>query len=116
MTRLAKSEEGGLILPDGQTGTLVANEDAFAREILGLPTALAEPAAADAEVQPEQPATADAGTKLEGAKEGAVLLLDSKPHEVKQEPTVNSSDAVVHPSSSQPALPALAGWCSVASQ
>ena len=36
MTRLARSQEGGLVLPDGQTGTLVANEDAFAREILGL--------------------------------------------------------------------------------
>ena len=36
MTRLARSSEGGLVLPDGKTGTLVANEDAFAREILGL--------------------------------------------------------------------------------
>ena len=36
MTRLARSQEGGLVLPDGQTGTLVANEDAFAREILGF--------------------------------------------------------------------------------
>ena len=36
MTRLARSQEGGLVLPNGQTGTLVANEDAFAREILGL--------------------------------------------------------------------------------
>ena len=36
MTRLARSEEGGLVLPDGNTGTLVANEDAFAREVLGI--------------------------------------------------------------------------------
>jgi hypothetical protein len=36
MTRLARSNEGGLVLPDGQMGTLVANEDAFAREVLGL--------------------------------------------------------------------------------
>ena len=36
MTRLARSSEGGLVLPDGNTGTLVANEDAFAKEILGI--------------------------------------------------------------------------------
>lgn len=36
MTRLARSTEGGLVLPDGNTGTLIANEDAFAREVLGI--------------------------------------------------------------------------------
>ena len=36
MTRLARSSEGGLVLPDGNTGTLVANEDAFAKEVLGI--------------------------------------------------------------------------------
>jgi E3 ubiquitin-protein ligase RBBP6 len=36
MTRLARSQEGGLVLPDGGTGTLLANEDAFAREIMGM--------------------------------------------------------------------------------
>ena len=46
MTRLALSEEGGLVLPGGQTGTLVANEDAFAREILGLPGGPAQQQAA----------------------------------------------------------------------
>ena len=47
MTRLARSEEGGLVLPDGNTGTLVANEDAFAREVLGIGSLVAneEPAA-----------------------------------------------------------------------
>jgi hypothetical protein len=43
MTRLARSDEGGLVLPNGMTGTLLANEDAFAREILGLPTAAPVP-------------------------------------------------------------------------
>ncbi|WPT14337.1 E3 ubiquitin ligase PQT3-like [Picochlorum sp. SENEW3] len=36
MTRLARSMEGGLVLPDGNTGTLVANEEAFAKEVLGI--------------------------------------------------------------------------------
>jgi hypothetical protein len=36
MTRLAHSAEGGLVLPGGLTGTLVANEDSFAREMAGL--------------------------------------------------------------------------------
>ena len=51
MTRLARSDEGGLVLPNGQTGTLIANEDAFAREILGLPTMPAPPPAAAPEQQ-----------------------------------------------------------------
>ncbi|KAK2079615.1 hypothetical protein QBZ16_002010 [Prototheca wickerhamii] len=44
LTRLGQAEEGGLVLPDGTTGTLVPNEDAFAQEILGLPTLPERPA------------------------------------------------------------------------
>jgi len=53
MTRLARSSEGGLVLPDGNTGTLVANEDAFAREILGLGALQT----ADQQTQPASPGT-----------------------------------------------------------
>lgn len=91
MTRLARAAEGGLVLPDGQTGTLIANEDAFAREILGLPTAaLASPATEEA---PEEASgAADAkpallplpGSEAKGKPAAAaeakppLLLLDSK--------------------------------------
>lgn len=74
MTRLARSEEGGLVLPGGQMGTLIANEDAFAREILGLPTAAAP--APPAEPQQAPGAAADAAA---GEAKPAVLLLDNKP-------------------------------------
>lgn len=80
MTRLMRSEEGGLVLPGGQTGTLMANEDAFARdvlEVMGL-GAQQQPAAAQQQQQAQQ--------------EQPLLLLDSKPAAegaaaaVKQEP------------------------------
>lgn len=53
MTRLARSNEGGLVLPDGQMGTLVANEDAFAREVLGLGL-IGSQGSADTQAQAEQ--------------------------------------------------------------
>ena len=127
MTRLAKSQEGGLMLPDGQTGTLVANEDAFAREILGLPTAAA-PGAAEAaqptntaaagaapvaaaalDVKPanSQPALAGASGGQQPGEGSRPLLLDNKPHEAKLEPDATPS-ATVHASVSQLALPWLA--------
>lgn len=72
MTRLARSEEGGLVLPDGQTGTLIANEDAFAREILGLPTAAQEaPGAGAQQEQQVWPANGEVKPPL--------LLLDQQP-------------------------------------
>lgn len=74
MTRLALSEEGGLVLPGGQMGTLVANEDAFAREILGLPTA-APQQQPEAAQQQQQAAVPAAG----GEAKPPLLLLDSKP-------------------------------------
>ena len=69
MTRLALSEEGGLVLPGGQTGTLVANEDAFAREILGLPGGPAQ----------QQQQQAAAAQQQQAAAPVPVLLLDNKP-------------------------------------
>jgi hypothetical protein len=127
MTRLAKSEEGGLILPGGQTGTLVANEDAFAREILGLPTAAAAPAAAERAAAAEAPAAAAAAAPAAAVLEAeaggaaaasaaqqpadeskAVLLLDNKPHDAKPEPATTPT-ATMHGSGSQLALPRLAG-------
>ena len=123
MTRLARSEEGGLILPNGQTGRLVANEDAFAREILGLPTAA--PPAAAAPAAPAAAAAAAAGPAVKeegaggtGAPRGAPLL-DSKPHEPKAEPEAPAAAAAaagpapggVPASGSQLALPQLAGEC-----
>jgi E3 ubiquitin-protein ligase RBBP6 len=76
MTRLARSEEGGLVLPGGQTGTLIANEDAFAREILGLPTAAPQQhqgtaEAADGPQQQQRGPSEDSKPPL--------LMLDSKP-------------------------------------
>ena len=74
MTRLARSQEGGLVLPDGQTGTLVANEDAFAREILGLGIISQEATGASM-------GFGDAGGRTESQSQSqpAVLALDVKP-------------------------------------
>lgn len=77
MTRLARSQEGGLVLPDGMTGTLIANEDAFAREILGLPTAAPAPAAA-------APAASAAEPTAPTARAAAAAAAPAQP-EVKQE-------------------------------
>lgn len=103
MTRLALSEEGGLVLPGGQMGTLVANEDAFAREILGLPTAAAPPGE-------QQQAAAAAGDAATSEANPAVLLLDNKPAAqvpaaaaVKPEP---GNEAAGTAGTASPALPA----------
>ena len=77
MTRLALSSEGGLVLPGGQMGTLVANEDAFAREMLGLPSA-----ALTAAAQQQQAADANAAAaqlQQQQQQQQPVLLLDCKP-------------------------------------
>ena len=122
MTRLARSEEGGLVLPGGQMGTLVANEDAFAREILGLPTAAQPPAQQAAPDQQVQPAG--------GAAQPPLLLLDSKPAAeaqaaaaaaaapaVKEEPGAAAAAAAPAPipAAAAPAvLPVLAGEAELA--
>lgn len=110
MTRLAKSEEGGLILPDGQTGRLVANEDAFAREILGLPTAVVPGEAAGAAAAPAAEASGPAAPE-QPAEAGQPLLLDNKPHDVKAEAASTPKAALGDGSGSQLALPRLAGEC-----
>ena len=70
MTRLARSDGGGLVLPDGQTGTLVANEDAFAREILGLGIGQ----------QPSpSPAPPESGSGAPQLQPLPTLALDNKP-------------------------------------
>ena len=66
MTRLARSMEGGLVLPDGNTGTLVANEEAFAKEVLGIgamnqPARVAEETLALEGPEQQQQAEEDAG-------------------------------------------------------
>ncbi len=112
MTRLAKSDEGGLILPDGHTGTLVANEDAFAREILGLPTAAAAAAEPRAAAAAARVAEAEAGSTAAGQpgdSAAQVLLLDNKPHQGKEEPGAATTPTAVPHAASQLALPRLAG-------
>mmetsp|Transcript_35796 Transcript_35796/g.113107 ORF Transcript_35796/g.113107 Transcript_35796/m.113107 type:complete len:294 (-) Transcript_35796:45-926(-) len=39
MSRLATSSEGALMLPNGQTGMMMANDDVFLAEVSGLPSA-----------------------------------------------------------------------------
>jgi E3 ubiquitin-protein ligase RBBP6 len=76
MTRLVRSEEGGLVLPGGQTGSLIANEDAFAREILGLPTAPAQPPGA---AQPPAPLLLDNKPAAEAAPAAAQPAVKPEP-------------------------------------
>ena len=113
MTRLARSEEGGLVLPGGQMGTLIANEDAFAREVLGLPTAAAPPGQ-----QPQQAGDA-AATQQQQQQQGGgeakppLLLLDSKPADetdaaaVKQEPGTAAAAAAAAAAPAPAVLPAV---------
>lgn len=100
MTRLMENKDGGLYAPDGTLVSLKPNEDAFLREMAGLPTGT-EQASAQAEepklAPPETSAAAAAGTStaivpitsaptsipLEAAKP---LLLDNKPHSLGTEP------------------------------
>lgn len=72
MTRLARSSEGGLVLPDGNTGTLIANEDAFAREVLGIGTS---------DVNQKEPTEVLA---IEGSKMPEKEAPDSKQQEQQQ--------------------------------
>lgn len=113
MTRLARSEEGGLVLPGGQMGTLIANEDAFAREVLGLPTAAPPPG----QQQQAGGVAAAAAQQQQGVSEAKppVLLLDSKPAAeteaaaaVKQEPgtATAGAPAPAAPAIVAPAVPA----------
>ncbi len=100
MTRLMENKDGGLYAPDGTLVSLKPNEDAFLREMAGLPTGT-EQASAQAEepklAAPDASAAAAAGTSTaivpitsaptsippETAK---LLLLDNKPHSLGTEP------------------------------
>jgi len=100
MTHLMENKDGGLYAPDGTLVSLKPNEDAFLREMAGLPTGT-EQASAQAEepklAAPDASAAAAAGTNTaivpitsaptsnppETAKP---LLLDNKPHSLGTEP------------------------------
>ncbi len=115
MTRLARSEEGGLVLPGGQMGTLIANEDAFAREVLGLPTAAPPPGQQQQQQGGGNAAAAAAQQQGGGEAKPPMLLLDSKPAAdadaaaVKQEPGAAAAAAAAAsavPAAAVPAVPA----------
>ncbi len=60
VTRLAPNSAGGLVLPGGQVGSLLANEDAFAREMASMPTIVGTGGGggvAEAEAPSKQPET-----------------------------------------------------------
>ena len=100
MTRLMENKDGGLYAPDGTLVSLKPNEDAFLREMAGLPTG-----AEQASVQAEEPklaapdvsaaAGASASTAIIPVTSAAasdaldtskLLLLDNKPHSLGTEP------------------------------
>lgn len=98
MTRLMENKDGGLYAPDGTLVSLKPNEDAFLREMAGLPSG-AEQASAQAE-EPKL-AAADAAAAVGTAASSALvpapatltdpeapkpLLLDNKPHSLGTEP------------------------------
>ena len=100
MTRLMENKDGGLYAPDGTLVSLKPNEDAFLREMAGLPTGT-EQASAQAEepklAAPDASAAAAAGTRTaivpitsvptSNPRETAkLLLLDNKPHSLGTEP------------------------------
>ena len=100
MTRLMENKEGGLYAPDGTLVSLKPNEDAFLREMAGLPSG-AEQASAEAGepklAAPEAATTAAAAATAiipiagsaatsEAADAAKPLLLDNKPHSLGAEP------------------------------
>lgn len=102
MTRLRHDEAGGLVLPGGQTGTLVANEAAF-NDVLA-----AMGLAGDAHQQQQLPQQQYGGAQpaAEQQQQAPLLLLDSKPAgeggvpaaaAVKQEPGAGDAAALAAP-------------------
>ena len=96
MTRLMENKDGGLYAPDGTLVSLKPNEDAFLREMAGLPSG-AEQASAQADepklAAPEAAATATnaivpAASASDAVEEDMIkpLLLDNKPHSLGTEP------------------------------
>jgi E3 ubiquitin-protein ligase RBBP6 len=103
MTRLAHSAEGGLVLPGGLTGTLVANEDSFAREMAGLTGGGGEAAAAP---YAGGVSAAAAAARAARAAEAAPprLALDDKP-------AVEVAAAPASPAAAPAAAPARPAGC-----
>lgn len=95
MTRLMENKDGGLYAPDGTLVSLKPNEDAFLREMAGLPSG-AEQASAQADepklAAPEASAAAAATNAIVPAALASdnvaskPLLLDNKPHSLGTEP------------------------------
>lgn len=98
MTRLMENKDGGLYAPDGTLVSLKPNEDAFLREMAGLPSG-AEQASTQADepklAAPEASAAAAATTAIVPAASASdaiegdtskLLLLDNKPHSLGTEP------------------------------
>lgn len=106
MTRLMENKEGGLYAPDGTLVSLKPNEDAFLREMAGLPSGAeqAQNQARSSEVTLAAPSAAAAATVLPTTASTALvpvssdkasnaqtdqpkpLLLDNKPHHQGSEP------------------------------
>ena len=85
MSRLAANTEGGLVLPGGQVGSLMPNEEVFQREMFGT-GASAQPAAAAAHEQQKplpaqqaQPPTALPQATVQAPSDSPLRLPD-KPH------------------------------------
>lgn len=95
MTRLMENKDGGLYAPDGTLVSLKPNEDAFLREMAGLPSG-AEQASAQADepklAAPDASpgaainAIVPAATDAMDADTSKPLLLDNKPHSLGTEP------------------------------
>ena len=96
MTRLMENKDGGLYAPDGTLVSLKPNEDAFLREMAGLPSG-ADQASAQADepklAAPDASAAATiavvpaaAAPAIGDTEASKPLLLDNKPHSLGSEP------------------------------
>ncbi|KAL3153885.1 hypothetical protein ABBQ32_013454 [Trebouxia sp. C0010 RCD-2024] len=95
MTRLMENKDGGLYAPDGTLVSLKPNEDAFLREMAGLPSG-AEQASAQADEPKLAAPDASAAAAINAIVPAAIdatdtdiskpLLLDNKPHSLGTEP------------------------------
>ena len=74
---LTKDKGGGLLLPDGTTGSLQPNEDAFLKETMGMPGARAQANGDRSSDKPEEKAMvvfSEAGPALAGGSDLALPL------------------------------------------
>ena len=96
MTRLMENKDGGLYAPDGTLVSLKPNEDAFLREMAGLPSGAEQASAQDEPKLSAPEASAAAATNAivpaasaadaDDADTYKPLLLDNKPHSLGTEP------------------------------